>query len=84
MNNYQICLLLKLNVYRLENFTHGIADRRKILIDVRPNRKHIEFDNKEYIITPNVFDRNHLAAQCAHIGSKYKPAYINYNEEYEM
>ena len=84
MNNYQICLLLKLNVFRLENFTRGIADPRKIRMDVHHNRKHIEFDNKEYIITSNVFDRNNLATQCAHIGSEYKPAYINNIEEYEM
>ena len=45
---------------------------------------HIQFDNKEYIITPNTFTNDQMAAECATIGPGYKPAYINYKEEYEM
>ena len=84
VNNYQICFLLKVNFFRLENFTCGIVDQGKIRTYVRNNMEHIEFDNKRYIITEDKFSRDHLAARCASIDSDYKPAYINYNEEYEM
>ena len=84
VNNYQICFLLKVNFFRLENFTCGIVDQGKIRTYVRNNMEHIEFDNKRYIITENKFSSDHLAARCASIGSEYKPAFINYNEEYEM
>ena len=68
----------------MENFTCGIVDQGKIRTYVRNNMEHIEFDNKRYIITEDKFSRDQLAAQCASIGSEYKPAYMNYNEEYEM
>ena len=45
---------------------------------------HIQFDNKEYIRTPNTFTNDQMAAECTNIGPEYKPAYINYKEEYEM
>ena len=45
---------------------------------------HIQFDSKEYILTPNAFYHDQLAAKCAAMGPEHKPAYINYKEEYEM
>ena len=84
VNNYQICFLLKVNFFRLENFTCGIVDQGKIRTYVRNNMEHIEFDNKQYIIIENTFTQDHLAAECTTFGSEYKPAYINYREEYEM
>ena len=47
-------------------------------------RNHIQFDNKEYVLTTNKFRGNELQTRCAGFGSMYKPAYINYKEEYEM
>ena len=63
---------------------HVIVDRRKIRTYIENGTKNIEFDNKQYIIIENKFTQDDLAAQCATFGSEYKPAYINYREEYEM
>ena len=63
---------------------HVIVDKRRIVTYVDNNEKHIQFDNKEYIITTNKFTRDELHTQCANFGSEYKSAYINYKEEYEM
>ena len=60
------------------------VDRRKMLTSVRPGMFDIRFDSKEYKLTPKLFYHDQLAAECAAIGPEYKPAYINYNEEYEM
>ena len=65
-------------------FTTVNIDQRKIRIDVQSEVKHIRFDNKEYIITPDRLRYDQLDVQCATYSSEYKPAYINYNEEYEM
>ena len=66
-------------------FTTVVTDRRKIdIIDIHSGVKHIHFDNKEYIITENTFKHHQLSTQCETYGPEYKPAYINYNEEYEM
>ena len=48
------------------------------------NTRYVEFDNKQYILMEIKLSRHQLAAQCAIFGSEYKPAYINYMEEYEM
>ena len=62
------------------------ADKRKIdlFTNEENGTKHIRFDNKEYIITPDGLSHDQLATQCSTYGSEYKPAYINYKEEYEM
>ena len=61
-----------------------IADQRKIGIYVENSTHYVEFDNKQYILIEDRFSRHQLATKCATFGSEYKPAYINYKEEYEM
>ena len=46
--------------------------------------KHIEYDSKHYIVTANTFSHDQLEYQCSLHGPEYKPAYINYMQEYDM
>ena len=61
-----------------------IADKRKITLGHAHDYSVFQFDNKKYIVTNDRVQRQNLDDRCKQFGSGYKPAYINYKEEYEM
>ena len=61
-----------------------IADKRKIDLEHGNGYRLFQFDNKRYIVTNDHVQRQSLGNRCEQFGTGYKPAYINYKEEYEM